>query len=74
MHHPPSHGVKVALLEGQLLEGEIDSSTFLENASAFGPSAPTRLRQTSSSKAVRTVARPIFTVCTSKLPTFPRRR
>src|SRR5262249_60331882 len=35
-----SNGVKVALLEGQLLEKRIDRATFIERASQLGPATP----------------------------------
>src|SRR5262245_4650657 len=35
-----SHGVKVALLEGQLLSGEIDPEGFIKRLSAIGTSGP----------------------------------
>jgi choline dehydrogenase len=37
---PLSHGVKLALLEAQLLAGEIDRATFLERASLLGLARP----------------------------------
>jgi choline dehydrogenase len=37
---PSSPGVKLALLEAQLLSGEIDRSAFLERASQLGLAGP----------------------------------
>jgi hypothetical protein len=38
-NHSPSHGVKLAQLEAQLLKGEIDRPAFLEGAAALGVSS-----------------------------------
>jgi choline dehydrogenase-like flavoprotein len=39
-YKPPSNGVKLALLEAQLLEGDIDRSAFLERAATLGLPRP----------------------------------
>ncbi len=43
INNPPSHGVKLALLEWQFVEGKIDRSRFLMSASGLGLSRPEKI-------------------------------